>query len=103
MHSQVHVCIEGMVHGSNCCTMVARSRQKAVLAPIVLLMSSAEFTERRKVVKDSLGGRQASNSPHFSCQVSSTRKRDHEHFHTPRHMTFWRAFTSLLSEERLST
>ena len=30
-----------------------------------VLMSTAEFTERREAVKDSLGGRQASNSPHF--------------------------------------
>ena len=43
---------------SNYCTnktMVARSRQQAILALIVLLMNAGEFTERREVVKDSLG------------------------------------------------
>ena len=39
-------------------------------------------------------GRQASTLQ-FSCQVSSTRERDHEYFHTPRHKMFWRALTSL--------
>ena len=58
-------------------------------------MRTGGFAEQREVVRDLLGGRQASTSLDFSCQVSSTRERGREYFHTPRHKTFRRALTSL--------
>ena len=67
------------------------SRQFTCLS--YFLMRTGEFADKRGS-KRLARSRQASTLQ-FSCQVLSTRERNHEYFHTPRHKMFWRALTSL--------
>ena len=71
--------------------MVARSRQQALRALIVL------FDERREIVKDSLGIDKLPILCIFSWRVSNTHERDREQ---PRHETFRKLKFSKLVERR---